>query len=70
MGEVGQPGKRLLTATGENDVWVGTKNVVFCSTYNAATCFSKSTKDVFKVQRIWHSPNTLATVYDSWSAFP
>ena len=40
---------------------VRTKYLVFCSCCNAPTLFFKSTKEVFKVQGAWHSPNTLPT---------
>ena len=35
------------------------ENVVFCSGNRS---FSKSTKELFSVQRAWHSPNTLPTI--------
>jgi hypothetical protein len=40
---------------------VRTKYLVFCSCCNAPTLFFKSTKEIFKVQGAWHSPNTLPT---------
>ena len=36
---MGQQRKRLLIATGNMEIFVGKKNVVFCSSYNAPTCF-------------------------------
>ena len=43
-----QPGRRLLTAP--EKVWVGTKNVIFCSGYNAPFLFL-NLNEVFSVQR-------------------
>ena len=44
------------------DIWVGTKNLVFCSGYNVSYSFSKSTKEVISGQAAWHSPNMLPTM--------
>jgi hypothetical protein len=46
------------------DSWVGTKNLVFCSAVVTMWLhfFSKSTKEVFSMQGVWHSPNMLPTM--------
>jgi hypothetical protein len=38
--------------------WVETKNVIFWSSFNATILFLNISKEVFKVQGAWHSPNT------------
>jgi hypothetical protein len=42
--------------------WVETKHVIFCSSFNATILLLNISKEVFKVQGAWHSPNT------SWSS--
>ena len=42
--------------------WVGLKNLLFCSGYNASTLVFNSTKEVFRMQGAWNSPNTLPTI--------
>jgi len=39
---------------------VGTNIIVFCRVYFCIVC--KHTKEIFNVQRVWHSPNTLLTM--------
>jgi len=38
--------------------FVGTKNLVICSSYNAPTCtlFRNLKKEIFSMQGAWHSP--------------
>jgi hypothetical protein len=39
-----------------------TNNLAFVNAYNVPIYFSKSTKEVFNIQRVWHSPNMLPTM--------
>ena len=38
--------------------WVETKHVIFWSSFNATILFLNISKQVFRVQGAWHSPNT------------
>jgi hypothetical protein len=38
--------------------WVETKHVIFCSSFNATILLLNISKEVFRVQGTWHSPNT------------
>jgi hypothetical protein len=45
------------------EFWIGTKNLFFCSSYNAApTLFQTLQKKFFKMHGAWHSPNMLPTM--------
>ena len=67
MEEYDKPEQRCLTATVK--IWkVGylrTKHVFLAATIRLLFFFSKSTKDVFIVQEVWHSLSTLHTVWSS-----
>jgi hypothetical protein len=57
----GQPYQRFFYWRWKGmESWVGTKNVVLCSGYNAPTLFSKSTKELTYRE---YSPNTLAATW-------
>ena len=56
-------GMNFLTATGSMESCGGTQSFFSCSVYNMPTLFSKSTKEIFNLQVVWHSPNTFHIVF-------
>ena len=61
---MGQPSLQLLIATTKSmEGWVGMKNLVFCTYYNASTLFQKLQKKILSV----HEHCTLQTRYPSLS---
>jgi len=67
---MGQPSQRLLIATEKSMAsWVGMKNVVFCSSYNAPTLYL----NLLKRSLACRERGTLQTCYklwSPWSGFP
>lgn len=73
--ETGQPGQQLEGRDGSAwsttsdyhrkniESWVGTNNLIFCSTYNAHALFFLN---VFGVEGAWLSPNTLLTMVNDF----
>ena len=63
MGQLGQPGQRLLTANEKvRRVWVKTKTTFFCSGYYVSTIFRNLQRMLKSEQGAWHCSNMLPTM--------